>query len=231
MFYVEIYVKLIFEIFFPYIFSAFSQGFFLKFSDLLSLHYINDVFIIPFFICEKIFRMILKSWVLRRIKFYLNPELDAKSVLDDQELAYVRENGQQAYIRDYLFVPTHKRPTKTYRIQKVLVKGFNIFEFIHDFTSLITGEFHIAIDLGYFVTKPSDGDSLRFVFPSKTNAFIKAYVPSKEKLEEFYKDLEEKSKDVLGSAFSAHMKLSEKFKKSQLTKRTAAVLHIYITRP
>ena len=175
--------------------------------------------------------MILKSWVLQRIKFYLNPELKAQSILDDQEMAYVRENGQINYIRDYMFVPTHKRPLKTYRIQKILTEGFDVYEFIHDFTSLITGEFYIAIDLGYFVTKPSEGDSLRFVFPSKTNAFIKAYIPSKEKLEEFYEDLQEKSKDILESAFSAHMKMSEKFKKSQLTKRTATVLHIYITRP
>ena len=175
--------------------------------------------------------MILKSWVLKRIKFRLNPDLDAKSILDEGEMAYVKDNGQKHYIRDYLFVPTHPRPSKTYRIQKVLTEGFDIYEYIHDFTSIITGEFYIAIDLGYFVYKVTEPGSLRFVFPSRTNAFIKSYVSSKEKLEEFYKDLKAQTQDVLQSAFTAHKKLSEKYEKSQLSARTAAVLHIYLTKP
>jgi len=174
--------------------------------------------------------MILKSWVLKRIKSQLDQELDAKSILDDEELAYVREKGQRHYIRDYLFVPTHSRPSKTYRIQKVLTNSFDIQSWVKDFTSIITGEFHIAIDLGYFVYKVTEPDSLRFIFPSRTNAFIRSYVMSKEKLEKFYKELEEKTVDVLQSAFTFHKNNCEKFNKSGLTPKTASVLHIYITK-
>lgn len=173
--------------------------------------------------------MPLSGIVLKNIRQYLDPELSAKTILDDEEWSYVRSKRQDHYLKDLLFIPSHNRQRKTYRIQKLLTNDFDIYDFVSDITSHITGEFEVNIDLGYFVDNPTKKNSIEFSFPSKTNSFIKMFVTSTEKYESFLGEVKTKCANVLESAFDHHTKMNDQYEESGNTIRTAAVLNIYLT--
>jgi hypothetical protein len=65
-------------------------------------------------------------------------------------------------IKYFAFFPEHQQALRQYRIQKVLVDGFDLVQYIKNICDYISGTYLIAIDLGYFVLKPTkQADTIR----------------------------------------------------------------------
>ena len=103
----------------------------------------------------------MESFLVAKINSFLNYDLNPRDFLDEDEYEYLKRQRQVNHVHDYLFVPTHSKNRKTYRIQKVFTDDLNITDFVYNIISLISKDFEIAIDLGYFAFKPLDPDSLR----------------------------------------------------------------------
>ena len=65
-------------------------------------------------------------------------------------------------IRDYAFFPDHNRAVRQYRKQKVFVEDIDLVRYIKNICDYISGTYLIALDLGYFVLKPTkQADTIR----------------------------------------------------------------------
>ena len=172
--------------------------------------------------------MKLRPVVLKKIEGLLDPSLTPEDILDKEELQYITKYRHHARIRDFFLVPQHTRSTTTYRIQKIITDNFNFAEFVERCIEDISCEYEVAIDLGYFTVKPTDGDSLHFIYPAKCNSFISSVITTEEKLDIFLDEVQIASKDLLMYAFEKHQN-NKSFSESGFVPRTATVLDIYVT--
>jgi hypothetical protein len=100
----------------------------------------------------------MNNFVKKQILEGLDPNLDAQNVCDEDELVCLKKFQRTHMIRDFACFPVHPRAIKQYRIQKVLVDDFDLVKYIKNICDYISGTYLIAMDLGYFVMKPTDHD-------------------------------------------------------------------------
>ena len=104
----------------------------------------------------------MNNFVKDQILEGLDPNLDAHNVCDEDELFCLKQFQRTHMIRDFACFPVHPRAIKQYRIQKVLVENFDLVQYIKNICDYISGTYLIAIDLGYFVLKPTkQADTIR----------------------------------------------------------------------
>ena len=168
----------------------------------------------------------MNKYTRKIIQKYVENAPEARELLDEEEWHMIKEKGQQNYLRNYFFEPSHKRPRKTYRIQLIIDSQFSLLQFLTDITEFLNGEFDLAIDCGYTALKATDHESLRFIFPAKCNAFISATVTNEKELDQMIEKVKEADKDILLNAFLSHQK---EYSESGFVPRTAICLDTYLT--
>ena len=168
----------------------------------------------------------MNKYTRKIIQKYIEHNVEAREILDDEEWNLIRENRQENVVRNLFFEPSHQRERKTYRIQLVIPPEFSLFKFIGDITEFLNGSYDIDIDLGYFALKTFDNDSLRFIFPAKCNSFIKATVKDEKDYEQMMENVKKVDGDLLLNAFLSHQK---EYAESGFVPRSAVCLETYIT--
>lgn len=104
----------------------------------------------------------MNNFVKKQILEGLDATIDAQDVCDQDELDFLKQYKQTHMIKDFAFFPEHQRALRQYRIQKVLVEDFDLVQYIKNICDYISGTYLIAIDLGYFVLKPTkQADTIR----------------------------------------------------------------------
>jgi hypothetical protein len=86
---------------------------------------------------------------------YLHLNFDAHNVCDEDELFCSKQFQRTNMIRDFAYFPVHPRAVKQYRIQKVLAEDFDLVKYIKSICDYISGTYLVALDLVYFVMKPT----------------------------------------------------------------------------
>lgn len=97
----------------------------------------------------------MNNFVKDQILEGLDPNLDAHNVCDEDELFCLKQFQRTHMIRDFAYFPVHPRAVKQYRIQKVLTEDFDLVKYIKSICDYISGTYLVALDLGYFVMKPT----------------------------------------------------------------------------
>ena len=173
-------------------------------------------------------KMTLSKFAIDEIFRYVEAAPDVREVLDSDELDHVKDRKQSGILKNRFFQPQHNRQRKTYRIQIVLNEKFSLYEFIDNITEHITGSYSINIDLGYFALKPTDGDTLRFIFPALCTSFISHTVVDSESRKEMMQSVKAADGNLLLTAFLAHQE-DKSFSESGFVPRSPVMLETYIT--
>ena len=100
----------------------------------------------------------MNNFVKKQILAGLDLNLDAHNVCDEDELVCLKKFQRTHMIRDFAFFPEHQRALRQYRIQEVLADDFDLVQYVKNICDYISGTYLIAIDLGYFVMKPTNHD-------------------------------------------------------------------------
>ena len=162
---------------------------------------------------------------------YSTPRYELDDFLNTEEIEAIQDGGTRARtLLQRIFVPKHKMPEKTIRIQHLMVPDFQVDQWLIGLAECLRYEAPLALNIGfsYLVWKPEN--KLRYVYAAKALPNRRVKIQSKSDFYEFASAFSKlNDAEFLNTTFLASLK-GNVFESSGFTPHALVCAYCWLTK-